>query len=1093
MTLALYGKSRKRRGGLLLAALLAVIAATIGGLAVVGVAFAHTAATQLTCTAAQVNFTQFAISGNHNGGHNTPHVDLTVDGVTTHPSISFDGASYLWSQSISPSTSASVHVHWTHDDTRDNSSSASIPSDETVNCAHVTVKKVIDGGGSNSQSFTADVENTGGGTGDNSSASFSVNTPFSEVVEIAGNSDTFTANEKNLPTGYTLEGVKVVADGGNCPTAAGNWDSDGNPDITKTVNKGDNVVFCFLNKYTKKQINISDTACTVGAAPGLTFHFNEPQGTSPDGALSGTYKIDNGSTQNFGPISEDSDANGHPDWTFAITTPSGIHTITILSASSPNGLWSGNGGSTFNTENCQQVVVDPPTVTKTVDGDGVHNGRLHWAIEVDNSHTNPVTQTVVVTDSGATMDYVSPVLSDALDCGIWGDSDGTFNCTVPAGHDIVLHVSKPIPTMTATEQCTGKDFTNTASATFGPNNTVIVVDNSNTTINIPGVETTNCLSFKKENGADNQHYKVTVHNIGPVANNVHVHDAFTQGATFQTISSVSPSTGCTIAGDSLSFDCTVTVPATSDYVLTVNMTAYSNTETCPDQTVSNKASVSYDTQGAISVIQGASDTATNVFHTTRNDCDNGNIVVKKVVDPAGAAADGTTFTGQIDGSTAWGPITFGGSSATFSVSNTSHSVTEDAPSNGWTTVGFALANSDHVCSTNAADYTSNPASLSVNVTTGQTTYVCVMNTKPANGFIDVYKIVTNVNGDTTPFHFTFANPTTDVSTTDDNHTGAQNALAGAHTVTEPAVDGYTTLGWATIYGGTQCPSSMPTEAGGNVIAFGTDNTAEVTVAGNSTTVICFYNQLNLIHVHVAKVICDQESKLPDRQGVTPVTATTASAYVTAHPGCSLAPDWQFQWGYASGGSVAQLIPGNSPGVVGTSGQGWSPVFSGSVDVPATGATTTLWVREVQQSGYINFSDNNSPPNVSYSAEISCKIDGINYDNYDRIDNAAPGEDAYCVAWNVAVRNVTIKKVVTNVDGDTHVFPISMDTAGPLGDISEPNAGNATGDIIHVQVDGAAHDLTETLPSGYANDGKLQSRGQRRYLPGDARPVHPGGG
>ena len=41
MTLALYGKSRKRRGSLLLAALLAVIAASIGGLAIVSSAFAH--------------------------------------------------------------------------------------------------------------------------------------------------------------------------------------------------------------------------------------------------------------------------------------------------------------------------------------------------------------------------------------------------------------------------------------------------------------------------------------------------------------------------------------------------------------------------------------------------------------------------------------------------------------------------------------------------------------------------------------------------------------------------------------------------------------------------------------------------------------------------------------------------------------------------------------------------------------------------------------------------------------------------------------------------------------------------------------------
>ena len=118
-----------------------------------------------------------------------------------------------------------------------------------------------------------------------------------------------------------------------------------------------------------------------------------------------------------------------------------------------------------------------------------------------------------------------------------------------------------------------------------------------------------------------------------------------------------------------------------------------------------------------------------------------------------------------------------------------------------------------------------------------------VNTKPANGFIDVWKIVTNVNGDQTAFHFTYANPTTDVSTTDDNHTGAQNALAGAHTVTEPSVDGYTTLGWKVVngLGDTNNCGSAPSEAvtsnNGGVGDAGLDNTAEVTVAGNSTRVI----------------------------------------------------------------------------------------------------------------------------------------------------------------------------------------------------------------------------------------------------------------
>ena len=105
-------------------------------------------------------------------------------------------------------------------------------------------------------------------------------------------------------------------------------------------------------------------------------------------------------------------------------------------------------------------------------------------------------------------------------------------------------------------------------------------------------------------------------------------------------------------------------------------------------------------------------------------------------------------------------------------------------------------------------------------------------------------------------------PATDVSTTDDNHTGAQNALAGAHTVTEPSVDGYTTLGWKVVngLGDTNNCGSAPSEAvtsnNGGVGDAGLDNTAEVTVAGNSTRVICFYNRLDNRHITIVKLLAD---------------------------------------------------------------------------------------------------------------------------------------------------------------------------------------------------------------------------------------------
>src|SRR6185312_12912742 len=93
MTLALYGKSRKRQGGLLLAALLAVIAATIGGLMLIGTAFAHIA--NYTATA-QCN-RNWVANANYSQGGTLNNADdrrlIILHGITV------DGQSYAASWS----------------------------------------------------------------------------------------------------------------------------------------------------------------------------------------------------------------------------------------------------------------------------------------------------------------------------------------------------------------------------------------------------------------------------------------------------------------------------------------------------------------------------------------------------------------------------------------------------------------------------------------------------------------------------------------------------------------------------------------------------------------------------------------------------------------------------------------------------------------------------------------------------------------------------------------------------------------------------------------------------------------------------------
>src|SRR6185312_8043636 len=79
MTLALHGKSRKRQGGLLLAALLALIAATLGGLALFSSTPAGAAPTQFAAHTSIQNIT--STSTCPNGGGNG--VDCNIYGQKT--------------------------------------------------------------------------------------------------------------------------------------------------------------------------------------------------------------------------------------------------------------------------------------------------------------------------------------------------------------------------------------------------------------------------------------------------------------------------------------------------------------------------------------------------------------------------------------------------------------------------------------------------------------------------------------------------------------------------------------------------------------------------------------------------------------------------------------------------------------------------------------------------------------------------------------------------------------------------------------------------------------------------------------------------
>ncbi|MGI8925630.1 MAG: hypothetical protein ACR2HN_03155 [Tepidiformaceae bacterium] len=123
------------------------------------------------------------------------------------------------------------------------------------------------------------------------------------------------------------------------------------------------------------------------------------------------------------------------------------------------------------------------------------------------------------------------------------------------------------------------------------------------------------------------------------------------------------------------------------------------------------------------------------------------------------------------------------------------------------------------------------------------------NSTGCDGSIVVQKVVTNVTADATAFDasidgggsFTFSETAASSS---------QAAAAGARLVTEAAETNYTTLGWAVGGQGT-CPATPTGSVAGST---GVDNTAEVSVASNATTYVCFYNSLQGGSIVVQKVV-----------------------------------------------------------------------------------------------------------------------------------------------------------------------------------------------------------------------------------------------
>lgn len=170
-----------------------------------------------------------------------------------------------------------------------------------------------------------------------------------------------------------------------------------------------------------------------------------------------------------------------------------------------------------------------------------------------------------------------------------------------------------------------------------------------------------------------------------------------------------------------------------------------------------------------------------------------------------------------------------------------------------------------------------------------------------------------------------------------------------------------------------------------------------------------------VTISATKVVCDDEAKLPNwGLGGADINAHTATDYVVAHTGCSVVPDWKFQWGFSGvkdmGGSFVGAADG-SKGIGSNTG-------SGSTDWKTFGPTDTsgvasaviydlegssrIWVREILKDGFVPFTFDAAHPtnDNAVSAEMYCHADVLNYDNYDYVGSPILGSTYHCVAFNV---------------------------------------------------------------------------------------------
>ncbi|MFH0804277.1 MAG: DUF5011 domain-containing protein [Candidatus Zambryskibacteria bacterium] len=258
-----------------------------------------------------------------------------------------------------------------------------------------------------------------------------------------------------------------------------------------------------------------------------------------------------------------------------------------------------------------------------------------------------------------------------------------------------------------------------------------------------------------------------------------------------------------------------------------------------------------------------------------------------------------------------------------------------------------------------------------------------------------------------------------------------------------------------------------------------------------------------ISINASKIVCDSESDLPNwGLGGPDITVNTASEFITSHPNCHLESGWNFQWA-----NNTATDPGGS--FIGEIG-GWNnfgPTNEQGVavaTVPMSSASPFIWVREVLKTDYLTFSYPGS--NDSNSAEMYCRTDVLNYDNYDRVDSPfVLGETYYCVAFNVSTATTTppvnTPPTITLIGANPLTLTVGDTFIDPGATATDLEDGDAT-TTSHIIVTGTVDASTTgsyILTYSVTDSGGLSASTTRTVVVSDAvvppvvPPVTPPGG